>query len=250
MDLEDFADRLRRLHQHTSELRSLFDRIHVGTPADATVGTDPSGAVRVTVDPDGVPQAIGVQPGWQRRTSAEGLAGCVLAAYQAAAGKVLRALTGTVEADAWLTGDSRAEAGDREEGVRKPSPPPAPVHGQPRDPLILTEEILKALHTARTRAATPVPMYLGQAVRGTVSVTLSPAGLHGCAIEPAWARRQSSATLNAALRKALDSARARLAAGASSRRAEANLLDTLAAEALATLARVTGEPNLRKATEG
>lgn len=49
---------------------------------------------------------------WSRAGSAaprpKGWRGCVLGAYQAAAGEALGALVGTVEADTWLTGLSRA----------------------------------------------------------------------------------------------------------------------------------------------
>lgn len=256
---EDIASRLRQLHRHASELRSLAERLQDQARPQATFATDPSGAIRVEVDPDGVPRVIRAAPDWRRHAEPAGLAACVLTAYQAAAGKAVRALAGTFDADVWRSDAEDGETGPRTEtkiraeaeiqtgrrdsgpGEANSPPPLAPLHGQPRDPLILTEEILKALQTVRARATGPLATYVGRAGRGSLSLTLAASGgLHGCTIEPAWAARQSAATLNAALREALRAARARWSADASTRRAEADLLDTLAGEALATLVHVTG----------
>ncbi|MFV2104705.1 hypothetical protein [Micromonospora sp. LOL_024] len=242
---DEIVQKLRQLSQYTADLRSLIDQVQARSPHAPTIATDPSGAVRIRVDATGLPESIQVEPGWQWRVQPQQLSECVLLAYQEAARQVMQSLAAGLTADGWHAGTEQAEA--RRQHSAAVLPPPS-VYGQPRDPLALAEEVMKALETARAGSAAVATDHVGQAGRQNVSVTLSTSGLQSCSITPAWAARHSAASINDALGQALRSARSALSDATSRHRIETKMLDTLAGEALATLASITETTDRRKET--
>ncbi|MFI2666695.1 hypothetical protein [Micromonospora carbonacea] len=238
---DEILDKLRRLHQYTADLNGLLASVQAQAPPEEATGTDPSGAVQVKLGPDGLPTDIRVMSGWQPRVEPQDLGQAVLAAFQAAVAEGQRAWSEGFDGASWLAEAERVErrAEDRYEGEALAPLPPAPVYGQPRDPLAMTEDVLKALQAVRTRGVQPPAPASGRNRERTVSITLSPGGLQGCEIEPRWAAREGAAGVNSGLSEALAQAHAVLRGQAAQGEAEAANLDALAREALATLASLT-----------
>jgi hypothetical protein len=198
-------------------------------------GSDPRGCVAVVVDPDGLPSRIEVWAGWQRHVAAEELGSLVVRLYGEVAAQAMQAWSASFDLDAWRSRAEAVRAGGQEDAGLSPLAP-APAFGGPRDLLTLTEEALEALKATRDQAAAPSVAATGWDGDRAVSITLTPGGLQGCTIDPRWAVRHGASAVNAALREALSQARAELEEHAARRRAQAQGLDDLAREALATLA--------------
>ncbi|PYC73898.1 hypothetical protein C7C45_06070 [Micromonospora arborensis] len=230
---DDILARLQQIQGHTLKLQAAMQS--QPKPSEGH-GTDPSGCVGLVVDPDGLPSRIEVRAGWQRHVAAAELGPLVLLVFQETAAQATQAWSESFDLDAWRSRAEAARAGERE-GAGLPPLQQARPFGSPRDPLTLTEEALKALKATRDQAAAPPVTVTGWDGDRAVSITLTPGGLQGCTINPRWALRQGASALNAALREALRAARAAIEEHAARRRAEAQGLDDLAREALATLAR-------------
>lgn len=230
---DEILARLQQIHGHALKIQAAMQS--QPRPNEGR-GTDPNGCVGVVVDPDGLPSRIEVWTGWQRHVAAEELGSLVLRLFREVAAQTMRAWSASFDLDAWR---SRAEAAQAAEQENAGLPPlaQAQAFGTPRDLLTLTEEALKALTATRGQAAAPPVTATGWDGDRAVSITLTPGGLQGCTINPRWATRSGTSALNAALREALGEARAAMEEYAARRRAEAQGLDDLAREALATLAR-------------
>ncbi|WP_433126515.1 hypothetical protein ACQPWW_27475 [Micromonospora sp. CA-240977] len=230
---DDILARLQQIQAHALNVQAAMES--QPRPNEAR-GTDPTGCVAVVVDPDGLPSRIEVRAGWQRHVAAEELSSLVLLVSQEVAAQAAQAWSEAFDLHVWRSRAEAARAGEQE-GAELPPLEQARPFGSPRDPLTLTEEALKALKATRDQAAAPPMTSTGWDGDRAVSITLTPGGLQGCTINPRWALRQGATALNAALREALREARAAMEEHAARRRAEAQGLDDLAREALATLAR-------------
>ncbi|MFF3869844.1 hypothetical protein [Micromonospora sp. NPDC001898] len=155
---DEITDKLRRLHQYTSDLTALMASVQAQTPPEEATGTE------------------------GQRAWSEGF-----------------------DSASWLAEAERVETrGEQQnEGAPVSPTPEAPVCGQPRDVLAMTEDVLKALRNARGRAVEqPVPA-AGRNRERSIFITLSPAGLQGCEIEPRWAAGESDGGINSGLSEAL-----------------------------------------------
>ncbi|MFI6784435.1 hypothetical protein [Micromonospora sp. NPDC050276] len=229
---EEFLARLQQIQAHALSLQVAMQS--QPQPSEGR-GTDPRGCVAVVIDPDGLPSRIEVWTGWQRHVAPEELGSLILRLFREVAAQTMRAWSESFDFDTWR---SRAEATRVEELERAglPALEQARPFGSPRDPLTLTEEALRALKATREQAAAPPVTATGWDGERAVSITLAPGGLQGCTIDSRWALRHGASAVNAALREALKEARAALEEHAARRRAQAQRLDDLAREALATLA--------------
>ncbi|MFF5056711.1 hypothetical protein ACFY1S_26370 [Micromonospora sp. NPDC000663] len=230
---EEILARLQQIQGHALKIQAALQS--QPQPGEGRA-SDPRGCVAVVVDPDGLPSRIDVWTGWQRHVAAEELGSLVVRLYGEVAAQAMQAWSESFDLDAWR---SRAEAAraDGQEDAGLPPLAQAPAFGSPRDLLTLTEEALKALKATRDQAAAPPVTATGWDGERAVSITLTPGGLQGCTINPRWALRHGASAINAALREALREARAAIEEHAARRRAQAQGLDDLAREALATLAR-------------
>ncbi|MEV6371103.1 hypothetical protein AB0L86_29865 [Micromonospora musae] len=232
---EEALTRLQQIQRKVLDVQAAMTAMQLHPRPGEERGTDPSGCVAVVVDSGGLPSFIEVTVGWQRHLAAEELARSVLLAFQEAVAEATRVWSESFDFDAWR---SRAEAARTE--ARDGGAPPLhleqvqPSGGSP-DPSALTEEVLRALKTARDQAAAPMTS-IGRGGDRAVSITLAPGGLQACTIDSRWAARQGASVLNAALAEALEEARFAMEEQAARRRTEAQGVNDLTREALATLA--------------
>ncbi|MEU6206088.1 hypothetical protein ABZ814_21200 [Micromonospora musae] len=232
---EEALTRLQQIQRNALDVQAAMTAMQLQPRPSEERGTDPSGCVAVVVDSGGLPSFIEVTVGWQRHLAAEDLARSVLLAFQEAVAEATRAWSESFDFDAWR---SRAEAARAE--ARDGGAPPLHLEqvqsGGSTDPSALTEEVLRALKTARDQAAAPLITSTGRGGDRAVSITLALGGLQACTIDSRWAARQGASALNAALAEALEEARFAMEEQAAQRRTEAQSVDDLTREALATLA--------------
>ena len=91
----DLIRELQQIQRYAAGLHDLLAKAKAQAPRQAE-GTDRSGAVRVVLGPDGFPETIRVDGGWQRRLSAAAFGGAVGEAFSAATGDRLAAWTTTL----------------------------------------------------------------------------------------------------------------------------------------------------------
>ncbi|OWV09581.1 hypothetical protein B5D80_09335 [Micromonospora wenchangensis] len=235
---DEILGRLRRLHQYTADLNALMASVNARTPSEEATGTDPSGAVRVTVGADGLPTVIRVESVWQHRVEPQDLGRAVTAALQDAVAEAQRAWSEGFDSASWLARVERIEtrAQRNYRGETSDPLPKTPLYGQPRDNLALTEDVLKALQAVRTSGREQPASASGRNRERTIFITLSPAGLQEIEIAASWAQRVGAAEINSGLSEALGRARSALHDQVLKREDAAAVADTLARETLATLA--------------
>jgi hypothetical protein len=230
---EDIRERLLNLQRHTAELRSLLRTVATRQPPITdTEATDPTGVVRVMVAPDGLPRSIRVSAGWQRHLPPAELGAAVVTGYRDAVVAATRGWGEAFDPGVWRrpgNGSPRADGSP-------PETPPEPTgYGNPRDPLDLTEEVLRTLSASRTREAAALT-YHGTGADRAVVLTVAPGELRSCSVNARWADAQSADGVNAAFAEALRAAREAIDTELARRRTEAQRRNELAGEALATLA--------------
>ncbi|MEV0051388.1 hypothetical protein AB0H34_12925 [Saccharopolyspora shandongensis] len=186
-------------------------------------GADRTGAVRVRLDADGMPVAIRVRPRWSEKLAADGFAGAVTDAADAA---LARRLTG------W--GDSLArgnrDAGDEDPlGARAESGPVA----QPRDLDVLIEHMLMSLDESRRPRA--VERGIGIAAAGKLTLTVLATGRLSCVTDPEWVGGLGGARLTHALSDALFRARANLKNALAQRLRDSHAWDSALDEAFSIM---------------
>jgi hypothetical protein len=246
---EDTIRNLRRIQAHAAGLRDLLADLPGREPARAA-GTDRSGAVRLLLGPDGLPESVHLAPDWPRRLPATDLGDAVLAASLAAAGQRMTAWPNTPDrqptkqppdptfgvpaakrprSPEWPGSVDSRESPEPRSPVSPVSPVSpesmeSPVSPESVESMVslgsveslrslesLAEEVLCALSRVGELAAEAPILATGQgSAGGAVVLTLSRMGLQSCTIDPAWAAGQSAATVTAALGTALAAARADL----------------------------------------
>ncbi|WP_157537827.1 hypothetical protein [Kitasatospora azatica] len=221
------------------QFNAVLAEARAATPARAE-GHDAAGAVTVVLGPDNLPQSVSVAPGWQRRVSAAELGPAVLDAARAASVKRAEVWMQSLGGSSWLA-DRVAQPGygTSAHAAEQPSHPGAASDSAPqvapRPPEALAEDIL----AAASRSTLPAPLTgHGTAADGRLRLELAAAGLTGCEVDRDWAARQSTDSLNSALREALREAAAELRRADERARAAAQTgggLDGLLNEALALL---------------
>ena len=221
--------RLQQLQAKVTQFGELANRLAEAVPRQAE-GSDPTGRVRVVLGGDGLPTAISVRDGWDQRVAAAELGAAVVDANADALRQGMAAFSQHLDDTRWWAQRARIdEDGPQPAAETLPRPP----DGRERDPGELTEDVLKALHTARQPAPARPAAAEGTDPQRYVTVTLGPGGLTGCAIDPGWAARRDGEAITAALAQALRAAKDAVPAPA------AEDLNGLLGDALATLRAIT-----------
>jgi hypothetical protein len=232
----DLIRELQQIQRYAAGLQDLLAQAQAQAPQQAE-GTDRSGAVHVVLGPDGFPETIRVDSGWERRLSPEAFGGAVGEAFSAAIGDRLAAWTTTLRQQDWQAGVDRLRAGVEHAPVAPTVRRDArPVRPRPLD--AVTEDLIRAFDTVDELAAPPAPVAgTGSAASDRLSITLAASGALSCTADPRWVSRQSPAALMSALSDALQAARADLAQRSRAvGSAPADRLDRLLDEAFALLA--------------
>ncbi|WP_143219241.1 hypothetical protein [Actinokineospora bangkokensis] len=233
--MDDLMAQFAQMQKYTAALHGLMTAAQEHAPRHAE-GTDGSGLVRVELGPDGLPVSIRVAAEWTRRITAEGFAGAVVEAAQAAMSERMREWTQALAQDGWrdradrMRGPSAATGGQVPAAFRKPAP-----QVDPRPIGDVAEDMFKAFDRVGSAASAPAATGAsGSDESGKLTITLSPTGMTGCTADPRWVAEQSAARLMNALDGALRSAKAALA-GAAAAPTQDSGLDGLLAEAMALL---------------
>lgn len=203
-------------------------------------GVDRSGAVRVTIGPDGLPSSFRVAPDWQTKLEADTFGSAVLEACQAAIGDRLAAWTSALADDGWqdkvesLKGGPTDPAPPGQEPARIPPALREAVEEiRPRPADQLAEEVLGAWDNIELLGPSSASGS-GSAARGKLAVTINSTGLTSCTADPKWVSAQTAAILMNELGAALAAARADLQA--QTQRPEPAIgMDRLIAETLSLL---------------
>lgn len=236
----DLIRELQQIQRYAAGLHDLLAQAQTQAPRQAE-GTDRTGAVRVVLGPDGFPETIRVDSGWERRLAPEAFGGAVGEAFSAAMGERLAEWTDTLRRQGWQSNvdrlqedASRPSAGAVPPALRRPA-----AAGRPRPLVDLAEDMIRAFDTAdRLSAPAPQATGTGSVASGRLTVTLAANGALSCEAEPQWVSRQSPAALMSALNEALHAARAdldRQAAHAPDPQPATTRLDGLFGEAFALL---------------
>ncbi len=231
--MEEILRDLARLRRYGSGLQNLLGELQRMAPGRSE-GTDPSGAVRATLGPDGLPETIRVSPYWKEKTQSGAFGEAVTAACLAAMRQRGADWSETMRRTGW---QERLDRLDTEAGPGDAGPggagtngggtagagdadpvPPAfrrPNGAAPRPLDVLAEESISLLDAALRPVPAPRPGGTGSNRAGTLEISLSAGGQVSCRADPRWVSQQSGAQLSAALSDALAAARDRLAAAAS-----------------------------------
>jgi hypothetical protein len=207
MMTEDEVGRsLEELRRDTWRLRGRLRRA-VRTGQSTRDGSDPTGAITVLLDDDGIAGEIRVAGDWRQRLGPGNVADAVRAADADAA---RRRAVATAEALADDDGshESTVDA-DGPVGAGGPEPfgaVPAPM-ATPRTLAELTEATWAALDDLDRLTGELAPV-TGIGADGAVRLELHLGRVVSCAVEATWLDRQDAAGLAHGLREALDLARA------------------------------------------
>jgi hypothetical protein len=234
--MEEILRDLARLRRYGSGLQNLLGELQRMAP-ERSEGTDPSGAVRATLGPDGLPETIRVSPYWKEKTQAGAFGEAVTAACLAAMRQRGADWSQTMRRTGWqerldrLDTDTGANgaatggagtggAGAGGAGTAEDADPVPPAFRRangaaPRPLDVLAEESISLLDAALRPVPAPRPGGTGSNRAGTLEISLSAGGQVSCRADPRWVSQQSGAQLSAALSDALAAARDRLAAAAS-----------------------------------
>lgn len=222
-DPAGLADRVDRMQQGVSALLGLLAEPVASDAAPARVArreaSDASGAVRVVLADDGLPESITVDGGWRGLVGSEGFAAAVTEACRGA-------MTTPAQDEATVPADRPVDDAwrDRVDGIvafiEGSAGPPAGLRTagtgpvRPRPFADIVDEVIRAADATTSLLADENPdgSAEGTAALGRLSLTISPFGVVTCSADPAWVGRQETAALADALAVALRSARTRQAA--------------------------------------
>jgi len=236
---DDIFSELSELQRHASGLQSLIGAAQANAPRQAE-GSDPTGTIRATIGPDGLPTTILIQNNWQRRISPERFGAAVVEAFAAASQHRMAAWNEALQQAGFSSkvDEIRADLDGPPRPVALPqwrAPAPNPdIRPRPLNEML--GDLLNAFDHVDDLAAPPSigAEGTGTSGYGKLTIRLSPAGLAGCEADGQWAGQQSADDMMAAFDEALSRARADLAT-----RAEAPTptrgLDRVLGEALALL---------------
>jgi hypothetical protein len=236
---EEIMAQFAQIQRYAAGLQGLLAEAQAMAPGRSQ-GADRSGAVHVTIGPDGLPSSFRVAPDWKRKLQAETFGSAVLEACQAATGERLSAWTNALADDGWQDKVERLKGDptDPAPPIQEPAPIPpalrkAVEQARPRPADQLAEEVLGALDNVE-QFTPPSASGSGSAARGKLTVTINPTGLTSCTADPEWVSKLTAARLMNELDTALAAARADLQAH-SQRAKPAAGMDRLIAETLSLL---------------
>ncbi len=216
--MDEILRDLARLRRYGGGLQDLLGELQRMAP-ERSEGTDPSGAVRAVLGPDGLPETIRVSPYWKEKTPAEAFGEAVTAACLAAIRQRGAQWAETMRRSGWQERLDRLDTDPDDAATGDPDPVPAAfrrANQAPSRPLdVLAEESITLLDAAMRPVPAPQPSAAGTNRGGTLEITLSAGGQVSCRADARWVSQQSGAQLSAALTDALAAARDRLTAAAS-----------------------------------
>ncbi|MCX4746683.1 hypothetical protein OG455_14340 [Kitasatospora sp. NBC_01287] len=216
--MQSIIQRLEVLQSHMSVMKNLLADAQQ-TASRQAEGTDRSGGVKAILAPDGLPEAIVLTSGWQRRVRPADLSAAVREACQAA---------GEQQAAAWATAFAQANVPARLAALNQGQPTdgagaearsadhPQAVHeaAEPPRPLAEVMEDALTILSSATRNAAPdsaVAQGSGSDGSGRIVVVLTQQGLSSCEMDAHWTAQQSGSRIAAAFKEAVGSARTSLA---------------------------------------
>jgi DNA-binding protein YbaB len=228
----DMMRQLQQFQRQAEQLGQLARDLAAATPRRSD-GTDATGGVRIVLGPDEFPVEIQIRDGWQQRLEPDRLGAAVLEANTDAVQRAMRAWTEQLDDSGWWRRradvDGTAASGD---GV------PDLPYGQRRESADLAEDVLASLQAVQRQPVVPAIPDESVDDGRHVAVQVGPGGLTGCTIDPGWAARSNSSSINAALSSALQ----RAAAKHSATPRPNGKIDATLGDALATLTSFTLHP--------
>jgi hypothetical protein len=207
---DDLAAQFAQIQKYTAALHSLLTAAQEHTPRQSE-GADESGAVRVTLDSDGLPKAFRVDNDWDRKIEPAAFGAAVVAAFQAAISDRLETWSRSLAEDGWrdrvdqLDGPSAPVEAQIPAAFRKPV-----EHVVPRSIGDIAEDVFKAFDNV----AAPPPNTSGASgtdQTGKLVISLTAQGLTSCTVDERWVAEQTAARLMNALGQALAAAKEDLA---------------------------------------
>jgi hypothetical protein len=236
---DEIMRELAQIQHYAAGLQGLLATAQAQAPSSSE-GADRTGTIRVFLGPDGLPTSFRVEPGWNRKVSAEHVGGAVVEAFQAAMGERLAAWTTTLDDQGWQAQADQLRLDLDGSGPVSMPAGISPAFRSPADPMAarsidhVAEEMIKAFDDV-AGLTPPAPTGATGANRsGKLALTLSKAGLVSCIADVEWVSTQTSATLMNALGEALAAARTALESTPGQPGPSGNL-DRLLADALALL---------------
>jgi hypothetical protein len=225
---DDIVSELAELQRQASALQGLLATAQASAPRRAE-GSDATGTLWATIDGDGLPSALSVQDGWQRRVSPERFGPAVVEAFAAASTNRMTAWDQALSENGWTsTVDTVRRELDGPASTTAPLPAPPPV-GRPRPAGELLNDMLTAFEQIDDASA--VVEGSGTSGYHKLELRLAATGLVSCEVDAQWASHQSGNDMAAAFGEALVKAKADLAA----KSATPSHLDQVLGEALALL---------------
>ncbi|PBC83040.1 MULTISPECIES: ATP-binding protein [unclassified Streptomyces] len=238
-----FRQELEKFQSYTAELQGMLSGLQGSRPERAEA-SDAQGAVRVRVDGGGIPQEITAAADWGKRCKSGGLGMAVVEAARSAHSALMDTWSQNLPHGPWSTSPGRGNVGGDPASRTETPGTSAPeerdtryVISRPLDQLV--EDAISSLSAAGnfdTALGQEAPAS-GSDPAGRVTITLTPASLTSCDVEPSWAANASVIQINRALGEALADARSALALSSVSEQAEGEgrKLDGLIDEAMAAL---------------
>jgi hypothetical protein len=220
---EDIFGELNRFRQYAGALQKMVARAQSMAP-QSSEGADRSGAIRMVLGKNGLPESIKVTADWQSRLTAEVFSNAVTEAFQVAAGRRLEAWTKLLEDENW---QGKIEGLQKNFENRSSPTPQAELPAAFKDNLSRitprpTNEVVEDMIRAAEKA--DQDSHIPEAVKGAGSnanrklfIVLSENGLETCRADVKWVAQQTAVGLSAALNDALASARLRLKQAAKSK---------------------------------
>lgn len=222
------ADDLERLRQRAAALQERLGEIQAAAP-EHTEGTDRTGAVRVIVGPDGLPESIRVGARWQDQIRPQALGAAVTEASREAVRRRGQAWSATLERPGQppgsgpsgpVTGHPHAAEG---------------LHGRSPRPLgEIAEDVIGMLDSAPRPGSAPAQAR-GISTGRTLHITLARDGRLSCAADAEWAAGQSGGQLSQALGAALTAAREELRSQSAGAAGSAERVSQITAEIYAAV---------------
>jgi hypothetical protein len=208
--LEDIVRDIERMQQQASELEALIAGAQAHAPTRAE-GTDATGAVRITLGPDGLPESVRVDRDWKGVLRPAAVGEAVVQSHAAAAQQRMAAWSAALEEGGWSP-----SVGEALSSAPEPLPAPPTFPTPRRDLDDVADAVKQAFATVEELARRPAltAARTGSNRDATVTITLSMAGLLSCTVDARWAARQTGTALSRALQQALDAARGSLAQAA------------------------------------
>lgn len=218
-------------------------------------GTDSTGSITIVIDDDGTARDVHVAADWRQRLSPAEVGPAVVAADAEAARRRAVATVGALAEAHASVEESAAPDWSPVDGQAAPAEPTPDATGlpwltqvtgvgpagRPRPLADLTAAVLMAVDDFEHATAPPPPV-VGIGGEGAVHVTVAEGRITECTVNDAWLARQDEVTLAHALREAIGAA---AAAALAARRPSIDYqerLETLAADARATLQELSQGP--------